>query len=664
MTQPDEYYPDTAINASTGFTAYSTYTQADWENQMRAGWLHRIQPLQWLIDNITDGLSKIPFVGPLIAQAIIGAEAVVEDLMPWFVDLRFLLGDPEGLGTGSPTVRPIENIPLLGGVVTFLEGVPLIGPLVETITGVADQGLTFLGVFFSDVWSLLGNPGGLGTGTPTLPSLNDIPIIGPAVTWVQDTIVDGLNSAFNPLAGPGQAAEQLVTNATNALQGLMPPIIDTGHGIGDIISDVVEDTGYGVATFVSGFQGAVGGPVAAIINTGTGVASSLAETLHQAAGAGVGLVNSGLAAVGNIVPALTAFYNAWSGGNTSNATVDAAAAAMAKQMAILAQNTANIAALNAAQESLVGGTNVTVYNISGTLPASFTDMGTINLTAGPGMIPSGLACYNLATATNDDMTVEAAYSTSYGNELRVLIARANSTFTSFVYAYHFNNVAQIGCVVGGTETILVSSTLMGDPPVGGTHRLECIGDVIAYTSPTGGTLDVTDSVVSQRGADYRNAGYAAGGYIPGSGWGDTLPDHLSMWSFYDVGATATLTAYVAANESTTSSSYTDLTTTTDAVITTIGPRGVALVLLSCNMYTTSWDGYMSFAMSGANTQSADDQYAYSVYAAGTEPNQIQAGMPLILTGLTPGVTTFKAKYRSPHSTSIAFSNRRISVIPL
>ena len=82
MTQPDAYYPDTAINASTGFTWYSTATQADWENQMREGWLHRINPLQDFIDLIVNALNQIPLIGPLIAGAITGTEAVIEDLIP------------------------------------------------------------------------------------------------------------------------------------------------------------------------------------------------------------------------------------------------------------------------------------------------------------------------------------------------------------------------------------------------------------------------------------------------------------------------------------------------------------------------------------------------------------------------------------------------------
>ena len=129
------------------------------------------------------------------------------------------------------------------------------------------------------------------------------------------------------------------------------------------------------------------------------------------------------------------------------------------------------------------------------------------------------------------------------------------------------------------------------------------------------------------------------------------------------------TALVSTSESTSSTTYTDLTTTTDTVTVTIGSSGMCEVWLS-GLLTTTYDGggaYMSFTMSGANTQAASD--AESIYCEVYVPGSAGAigvssvGIPLMLYNLTPGVTTFKAKYRSSAYTT-TFANRRITAIPV
>jgi len=115
------------------------------------------------------------------------------------------------------------------------------------------------------------------------------------------------------------------------------------------------------------------------------------------------------------------------------------------------------------------------------------------------------------------------------------------------------------------------------------------------------------------------------------------------------------TALVSTSESTSSTTYTDLTTTTDTVTVTIGSSGMCEVWLS-GLLTTTYDGggaYMSFTMSGANTQAASD--AESIYCEVYVPGSAGAigvssvGIPLMLYNLTPGVTTFKAKYEAAHT---------------
>lgn len=123
------------------------------------------------------------------------------------------------------------------------------------------------------------------------------------------------------------------------------------------------------------------------------------------------------------------------------------------------------------------------------------------------------------------------------------------------------------------------------------------------------------------------------------------------------GATAT----VATSETTTSTSYTDLATVTDTVTVTIGANGAALIVVSCEFSNsganTTW---MSWAASGANTIAASDAVAFT---QGASAARFGGSRVAYRTGLTPGSTTFKAKYRVSGGTG-TFLNRNILVIPL
>lgn len=123
-------------------------------------------------------------------------------------------------------------------------------------------------------------------------------------------------------------------------------------------------------------------------------------------------------------------------------------------------------------------------------------------------------------------------------------------------------------------------------------------------------------------------------------------------------------ASVATAESTSFTSYTLLATTTDQVTVTIGASGVALVVISANILSASWAASMSYDVSGANTISATDAKSFQFWS--NQVNQTSALSGVFLeTGLTPGSTTFKAKYRSNSAAGTqTFSNRRIAVVPL
>lgn len=138
-----------------------------------------------------------------------------------------------------------------------------------------------------------------------------------------------------------------------------------------------------------------------------------------------------------------------------------------------------------------------------------------------------------------------------------------------------------------------------------------------------------------------------------SAMGNAVKAALATWGFNPV------QAYVAATESTTSTSYTDLTTTTDSVYAAIGSSGKALVLIRSyiNGGAVDYGGWIGYAMSGANTASASDSKAMHYWKNGTFTTAF------FEEGLTPGFTTFKLKYRSNAGTSASFAYRSITVIP-
>ena len=123
-------------------------------------------------------------------------------------------------------------------------------------------------------------------------------------------------------------------------------------------------------------------------------------------------------------------------------------------------------------------------------------------------------------------------------------------------------------------------------------------------------------------------------------------------------------AVVATQETTTSTSYADLTTTTDSVTVTIGNSGIALVMLyaAIGNNTAGSLSYVSYAVSGANTIAASDSQSLYFQIASGAGNAGASGTTFFLTGLASGSTTFKMKYRVSATTG-NFANRRIAVIP-
>jgi hypothetical protein len=123
------------------------------------------------------------------------------------------------------------------------------------------------------------------------------------------------------------------------------------------------------------------------------------------------------------------------------------------------------------------------------------------------------------------------------------------------------------------------------------------------------------------------------------------------------------TASIGTVESTSSGTYTDLATVGPTVTVTIGNTGKAWVAVNAQMAGTAPNGgSMSFAVSGASSVIASDFNAFFAQMPGSGAFTIQASSLVLLTGLTPGVNTFTAKYRVNAGTA-SFADRTIIVQP-
>lgn len=134
----------------------------------------------------------------------------------------------------------------------------------------------------------------------------------------------------------------------------------------------------------------------------------------------------------------------------------------------------------------------------------------------------------------------------------------------------------------------------------------------------------------------------------------------TLWT--PVGQRGTLNNSAAGVETTTSTSYTDLSFTVGAAVT-VQTGTAALVLLSASFFNSAAAHcYTSFAVSGATTLAASDSNGFfrPVGAGIGAAERHNATIPV--TGLTPGANTFTMKYKVGAGTG-SWTDRRIHVIP-
>lgn len=129
----------------------------------------------------------------------------------------------------------------------------------------------------------------------------------------------------------------------------------------------------------------------------------------------------------------------------------------------------------------------------------------------------------------------------------------------------------------------------------------------------------------------------------------------------------TKTANVATSESTSSTTYVDLTTVGPTVSVTTGTT--AFVFISCNLSndTASAQSCASYAITGATTRTSDaslNETAIIIDGLGAASNQMRLGSWDLRTDLTAGTNVFTMKYRAGGVGEMIAQNRAIVVWPL
>ena len=138
---------------------------------------------------------------------------------------------------------------------------------------------------------------------------------------------------------------------------------------------------------------------------------------------------------------------------------------------------------------------------------------------------------------------------------------------------------------------------------------------------------------------------------------------LPSWQNAPAANPTTANAEVLTSQSTTSTSYTDLATAGPAVTLTTSTSVLVIVSAFINPAFSNNTGFMSYAISGATTTAASDDWAVAFKKGGSDDVNAQSSYASVAT-VTAGSNTFTAKYRLTVSNSSPFSRRRIFVMRL
>jgi hypothetical protein len=121
-------------------------------------------------------------------------------------------------------------------------------------------------------------------------------------------------------------------------------------------------------------------------------------------------------------------------------------------------------------------------------------------------------------------------------------------------------------------------------------------------------------------------------------------------------------AFVGTSESTTSTTFVDLTTVGPTVTVTTGIRALVTIGTSVSNVTAGQGGRAAVDLSGATTSAASDTNSF-LAESGNASDAFQGSWTTIYNPVNVGSNVFRAKYRSVGGASASFSQRLVAVVP-
>ena len=144
----------------------------------------------------------------------------------------------------------------------------------------------------------------------------------------------------------------------------------------------------------------------------------------------------------------------------------------------------------------------------------------------------------------------------------------------------------------------------------------------------------------------------------------TVSGGVPAWQTAASAIPANAGAVVNTNQSTNSTTYTDLVTVGPAVTVTTGTSALVIVTADMRVADAGVRSYMGYAVSGATTIAANDETAVMQQPSGNFTRAGGRASAASVVTLTAGSNTFTAKYRLSTNTDDEFSNRAIFVMNL
>jgi hypothetical protein len=190
-----------------------------------------------------------------------------------------------------------------------------------------------------------------------------------------------------------------------------------------------------------------------------------------------------------------------------------------------------------------------------------------------------------------------------------------------------------------------------------------------YTGSAWTNLDTTgmvnpmtttgDTIYSSSGSTPARLGIGTAGQVLQVNSGATAPE----WATPAASIPANAVDRVATSQTTSSTTYTDLTTAGPAVTVTTGTKALVIVTGNINCNSTNDRPFMSFEVSGATTIAASDINAAIANVYNNNFKSFRFSAATVVT-LTAGSNTFTAKYRGDSGAIFTFLDREIFVMNL